>query len=105
MSHNTIPLIKCSFKTIDSLYQSYMPFLQGGGLFVKTTQQYELGDLVLLNIRLLDDATGYVMSGKIAWITPTGAQGNKPAGIGVQFIDDTNNDFRNKIEAILGDRL
>ncbi|OGV40393.1 MAG: hypothetical protein A3F46_01545 [Legionellales bacterium RIFCSPHIGHO2_12_FULL_42_9] len=86
--NNLTPLMKCVFKTIDSLYQSYMPFLQGGGLFLKTNEQYELGDFVLLHVSLLDDGTVYPISGKVAWITPKGAQANKPAGIGVQFIDD-----------------
>ena len=41
---------------------------------------------------------------KIAWITPQGGQSNKPAGIGVQFIDDTSSYFCNKIETLLGEK-
>lgn len=102
---NPIPSMDCTYKTADTLYQSYMPFLHGGGLFVKTNQHYDLGDSVLLNVALADDKTVYSISGKIAWITPKGAQGNIPVGVGVQFINDTNNVFCNKIEAMLGDRL
>src|SRR3990167_10858303 len=100
-----IPLMPCRFETIDALYQSYMSFLQGGGLFVKVKEDYFLGDLLVLDITLMDDPTNYRLSGKVAWVTPQGAQGHQPAGIGVQFIEDTSSDFCNKIEAILGDLL
>ena len=82
-----------------------MPFLHGGGLFIKTSKHYSLGDFVLLNIILMEDPTVYSISGKIAWITPKGARANKPAGIGVQFTDDPNYVFCTKIETILGGLL
>lgn len=102
---NLVPSMDCMFTTIDTIYESYMPFLQNGGLFVKTEHDYDLGDLVLLKVTLLDDPTVYSISGKIAWITPKGAQSNKPAGIGVQFSDDTSPGFCHKVEMMLGARL
>ena len=36
------------------LYGAYMSFLQNGGLFVPTRQQYRLGDEVLLLLTLMD---------------------------------------------------
>jgi type IV pilus assembly protein PilZ len=35
------------------------------------------------------------------WITPAGAQGNRAAGVGIQFSDE-DGVARTKIEAILG---
>ena len=36
------------------LYQSYMPFLKQGGLFVRTAEYFELGTEVLLQVVLPD---------------------------------------------------
>ena len=104
MNNNSLSILNGVFKTADALYKAYMPFLQGGGLFVKTNGHYKLGDFLVLNLSLLDDPTVYRVSGKIAWITPQGGQSNKPAGIGVQFIDDTSSYFCNKIETLLGEK-
>jgi type IV pilus assembly protein PilZ len=41
------------------------------------------------------------VAGKVAWITPKGAQGNKTAGIGVQFSELDKGSTRNKIETLL----
>ncbi len=96
-------IISCFFETADALYQAYMPFLSGGGLFVKTNQHLELGDLVILKVTLVQKPTVYSMVGKVAWITPSKAQGNKPCGVGVQFIGDIAQDMCKTIEKILSD--
>jgi type IV pilus assembly protein PilZ len=44
------------------------------------------------------------VAGKVVWITPKGAQGNKVAGIGVQFTGDTTI-ARDKIETYLAGAL
>jgi type IV pilus assembly protein PilZ len=42
------------------------------------------------------------VAGKVVWITPSGAQGNRTAGIGVQFNDSADGEAaRTKIESIL----
>ena len=67
------------------LYSAYMPFLDNGGLFVPTNKAYSLGDEVFLLLTLMDESEKIPISGKVAWVTPRGAQGNRTAGIGVQF--------------------
>ncbi|WP_221795074.1 PilZ domain-containing protein [Oceanobacter mangrovi] len=71
------------------LYGAYMPFLKDGGLFIATNRPYQLGDEVFLLLKLMDDPDKLPVAGKVVWITPNGAQGNKPAGIGVQFTGDS----------------
>ena len=39
---------------------------------------------------LSDEAEKIPVAGKVIWITPRGAQGNRAAGIGVQFTDQDN---------------
>lgn len=100
-----VPTIRCSYINEDSLYMSYMPFITGGALFVRTKQTYKLGDLVLLTVQLMDEQEEYQVEGKIAWITPKGAQGNKPSGVGIQFLGENRRTLSNKIETYLAGML
>ena len=46
------------------------------------------------------------VAGKVVWVTPPGAQGNRAAGIGVQFADSAEGEaVRHKIETILAGTL
>lgn len=86
------------------LYSSYMPFLQGGGLFIPSTKSYKLGDDVFMLLALMDEPEKMPVAGKVVWITPKGAQGNRAAGIGVQF-SDPDNTVQRKIETYLAGSL
>ena len=85
------------------LYAAYMPFIENGGLFIPTGKNYHLGDEVFLLLNLMDEPEKIPVAGKVIWITPKGAQGNKAAGVGVQFAE--NNTARNKIETHLAGAL
>jgi type IV pilus assembly protein PilZ len=89
-----------------ALRQSYMPFVKNGGLFVPTKNTYSLGNEVFVLLTLMDEREKLPFAGRVVWITPKGAQGNRPPGIGVQFHNDqTGNAVRNKIETYLGGAL
>ncbi len=89
-----------------ALYAAYMPFLTNGGIFVPTTKPYKIGDEIYLILTLMDDATKYPIAGKIAWITPPGANNNKAQGIGVHFsADESGRRVKQRIEEILGAAL
>jgi type IV pilus assembly protein PilZ len=99
-------ILSLKIKDQGALYNAYMAYLKGGGLFVPTAQRYSLGDEVVLLITLVDGAERMSVAGKVVWITPVGAQGNRTAGIGVQFNDSADGDTaRTKIESILGGML
>lgn len=97
--------ISCTFSTEASLYLAYMPYVKGGGIFIRTLHNYNLADEVHLAISLMDEAVPFEIEGKVVWITPKGAQGNKPAGIGVQFIGENSRALCNKIETYLAGML
>lgn len=79
-----------------------MPFVKGGGIFVPTPKRYMLGDEVFVLLTLPDSSERLPVAGKVIWTTPAGAQGNRPAGIGVQFPDGPEGEaVRNKIETLL----
>ncbi|MCK5876630.1 MAG: PilZ domain-containing protein [Candidatus Marithrix sp.] len=82
------------------LYNSFLPFLKRGGLFHPTEKSYKLGDDVFLLLTLGDEEKMPV-AGKIAWINPKGAQGQRPAGIGVHFGELDEGKTRSKIIKIL----
>lgn len=89
-----------------ALYAAYMPFLQNGGIFVPTNKPYKLGDEIYLILTLMDDPTKYPIAGKIAWITPAGANNNKAQGIGVHFSsDESGQRVKHRIEELLGAAL
>lgn len=86
------------------LYAAYMPYIRQGGLFIPTQKQYQLGDEVFLLLNLMDEPEKIPVAGKVIWITPKGAQGNRAAGIGVQFNGDDES-ARTKIESYLAGAL
>lgn len=86
------------------LYAAYMPYLKNGGLFIPTNKAYNLGDEVFMLLSLMDEPEKIPVAGKVAWITPKGAQGNRAAGIGVQFEGDDDAANR-KIETYLAGTL
>jgi type IV pilus assembly protein PilZ len=84
------------------LASSYMPFVQGGGLFVPTTRPANLGDDLYLIMTLLDDPTKYAVPGKVVWITPAGTTG-RPQGLGIQFArNEAGEQVRAKFETLIG---
>ncbi|HEX7644580.1 MAG TPA: PilZ domain-containing protein [Burkholderiaceae bacterium] len=89
-----------------ALYAAYMPFLTNGGIFVPTTKPYKIGDEIYLILTLMEDVTKYPIAGKIAWITPAGANNSKAQGIGVHFsADESGRRVKSRIEEILGAAL
>lgn len=98
-------LINCSFTSEASLYLAYMPFIKGGGLFIRTNHIYPLGESVELAVKLINEHEPYLVQGTVVWITPKGAQGNKPPGVGVQFTGDNSRYLCNKIETYLAGML
>ena len=71
-----------------ALHGAYMSFLQNGGLFVPTTRPHRLGDEVFLLLTLMDEPEKLPVAGRVVWVTPEGAQGNRQSGIGIEFSDE-----------------
>ncbi len=80
-------ILSLSIKDKAVLYSAYMPFITNGGLFIPTDKQYKLGEEIFLLLNIMDEPDKIPVAGKVVWITPKGAQGNRSAGIGVQFSD------------------
>lgn len=99
-------ILSLAIKDKSALYNAYMPYVKGGGIFVPTTKRYALGDEVFILLTLMEDKDRLPVAGKVIWITPPGAQGNRTAGIGVQFADTSEGEaVRGKIETLLAGTL
>jgi len=95
-------ILSLAVKDKNALFQAYMPYIKQGGVFVPTTKRYFIGDEVFLLLTLPESSERLPVAGKVCWVTPSGAQGNRVAGIGVQFADTPEGEaVKNKIEAIL----
>jgi len=65
-----------------------------------------LGDVIYALITLLDDPQRYPIAGRVAWITPGRASGNRTQGVGIKFPkDEKSAQLKSRIEEILGDAL
>jgi len=97
-------ILSLTIKDRAVLYAAYMPFVRNGGLFVPTNKRYEIGESVFILLALMDEPEKIPINGTVVWTTPKGAQGNRQAGIGVQFSEA---DFvaATKIEEHLGTGL
>ncbi len=97
-------MLSLTMKDKAVLYAAYMPFVQGGGIFIATNKKFKLGDDVFLLLTLMDEPEKIPVAGKIVWITPKGAQGNRASGIGIQF-DKKSSLAKDKIETYLAGAL
>jgi len=93
-------ILSLTIKDKAVLYAAYMPFVKNGGMFIPTNKSYKLGDEVFMLLSLMEEPEKIPVAGKVVWVTPRGAQGNRAAGIGVQFSDQDNTAI-NKIETYL----
>ena len=98
-------ILSLTIRDKSALYASYMPFIKNGGVFIPTAKAYKLGDEVFMLLTLMDSKDKLPVAGKVVWITPKGSQGNKTAGIGVQFSELDKGATKNKIENQLAGAL
>ncbi len=94
-------ILSFAIKDKAALYASFMPFVRNGGLFIPTTKRYQLGDEIFLLLQLMDEPDRIPVAGKVIWVTPPGAEGNRAIGVGVQFSEQDKGVARRKIEEYL----
>jgi len=83
-----------------ALRSAYMSFLEKGGLFIPSLETFHLGDQVQLLVTLMEEQEKFLVLGRVVWMTPSGAQGNRQAGIGIEF-SDHDAGLKQKIETYL----
>ena len=99
-------VVQLAIKEKAALYAAYIPLFKEGGVFIPTAREYQLGADVYVLMTLPDDTQRYPIAGKVAWVTPPRAAGNRTQGVGVRFPNDEKSRLlKLKIEEILGAHL
>lgn len=99
-------VVQLAIKEKAALYAAYIPLFKEGGVFIPTVRDYQLGDDIYVLLTLPDDIQRYPVAGKVAWVTPARAAGNRTQGVGVRFpSDEKSRLLKLKIEEILGAHL
>ncbi len=99
-------VVQLAIKEKAALYAAYIPLFKEGGVFIPTAREYQLGADVYVLMTLPDDTQRYPVAGKVAWVTPAKAAGNRTQGVGVRFPNDEKSRLlKLKIEEILGAHL
>ena len=99
-------VIQLAIKEKAALYAAYIPLFTEGGMFIPTARDYKLGDDVYVLLTLPEDPQRYPVAGKVAWVTPARAAGNRTQGVGIRFpADEKSKVLKIKIEEALGAQL
>src|SRR6187431_3288100 len=99
-------VVQLAIKEKAALYAAYIPLFKEGGVFIPTSREYQLGADVYVLLTLPEDTQRYPVAGKVAWVTPARAAGNRTQGVGVRFPNDEKSRLlKIKIEEILGAHL
>ena len=99
-------VIQLAIKEKAALYAAYIPLFAEGGMFIPTARDYQLGDDVYVLLSLPEDPQRYPIAGRVAWVTPGRAAGNRTQGVGIQFPkDEKARLLKIKIEELLGGHL
>lgn len=99
-------VVQLAIKEKAALYAAYIPLFKEGGVFIPTAREYQLGADVYVLMTLPEDTQRYPIAGKVAWVTPARAAGNRTQGVGVRFPNDEKSRLlKLKIEEILGAHL
>lgn len=99
-------VVQLAIKEKAALYAAYIPLFKEGGVFIPTTREYQLGADVYVLLTLPDDTQRYPVAGRVAWVTPPRAAGNRTQGVGIRFpSDEKSRLLKLKIEEILGAHL
>ena len=98
-------VMSVAIKDKNTLYASYMPYIKNGGIFIPTDKPFELGDEVFLLLSLMEESERFPITGKVVWVSPKGAMGARPQGVGIQFGGVEGGTVQKKIETYLAGML
>lgn len=99
-------VIRLDIKGKAELLAAYIRLFREGGIFIPSTDAYQLGEEIYVLLTLPDETERYPVAGKVAWINPARASGNRPQGVGIRFPDNpAAEQLKTRIETALGSAL
>ncbi|OTG65219.1 PilZ domain-containing protein [Acinetobacter silvestris] len=87
-----------------TLQASYMPYVQGGGLFIPSKQVVKMGEEIFVLATLPDQLQKIPLTGKVIWITQKQA-GLKPQGFAIQMSGEKGVYYKMEAEKLLAGSL
>ena len=81
------------YSTLDQLVVAYSRDLSKGGMFLVTQRFLPVNAVLRVQIELPDTARTVSIIARVAFIRPSDAASGQPAGMGVQFLDLSNEDL------------
>jgi type IV pilus assembly protein PilZ len=84
---------------------SYMPFIKDGGLFIPTSETFNLGAKILVNLQLPGQKETHTIEGKVVWVTPKNALYQIFPGLGIQFIGENAKSLHEQIKTNLDNTM
>jgi len=98
-------ILTCHIENIETLYASYLSFVNNGALFIPSNQPQQLGKEVFIAITLPNSSERLPMNGKVVWINSK-TQGGRPAGFAVQIgTDIAGQRIKNEVERLLAGKI
>ena len=86
------------------LQSSYMPFVQGGGLFIPSQQPVHLGQEVFVLATLPEQSQKIPLTGKVVWINYRQTS-VKPQGFAIQLTGEKGAYYKGEAEKLLAGSL
>ncbi len=96
--------LNVEIEDVKELFKCYMPFVHGGGLFIKSNMPLKLGEPVSIILTLPDALEPELFDSEVIWVNPQGAQNVHPPGVGV-LLNNKENRLQVKIEKLIGGQI
>lgn len=93
-------IIQANIVDKDMLYQSYMPYVVGGGLFIPSKQAVQMGEEVFVLATLPEQSQKIPLTGKVIWISHK-QNGIKLQGFGIQLTGEKGVFYKSEAEKML----
>ena len=97
-------IIQANITDRATLQASYMPFVNGGGLFISSQQPVRLGQEVFVLATLPDQSQKIPLTGKVIWINYKQSVA-KPQGFAIQLTNDKGAYYKAEAEKLLAGSL
>lgn len=92
--------VKVDYRTVGSFITDYTKDLSKGGIFIKTSLPLEVGTRVRLRLTLPDGDAPFALDGVVKWVSTLREREKHPAGMGVEFVDFSD-EVKAKIESLI----
>ena len=93
-------LIQANISDRATLQASYMPYIQGGGLFIASKQAVKMGEEVFVLASLPNQSQKIPLTGKVIWISQK-QNGIKLQGFGMQLSGEKGVYYKSEAEKLL----